>query len=129
MAGSGVAVAGDVTAGDASGSLGDMARQQPLEIVVHPDVDLQIAGYVRCDELPGRLADQTSYAQRLRRELSDVSDELVAVKAERDGLRQRVRQLEHNLGAATSADRERQIEAEVRRRLERIMRERPRLRG
>lgn len=109
--------------------MAELPETPPLVIETHPDVRLRIAGYVREDELPERLAEQTSYAVRLRRELRDTGEELAAVKAERDGLRLRVRQLEYNVATVIDNDREKSVEVEVRRRVERFMQERPRRRG
>ena len=99
----------------------------PLRIETAPGVVVRIEGYVSEAEMAERLADVTAYGQRLRRELSLATDEVVALKHERDGLRQRVRQLEANMNRTmTDPQNERAIEHEVRRRLDRMMRERPR---
>jgi len=110
-----------------------------IRIVAHPDVTVDIEGYVTEAECArrveaalaaadpsGRLASQLEYSERMRRSYIEAGDELKAVKAERDGLRQRVRQLEHNLDVEQGRDFERTIQDEVRRRLDRVMRERPR---
>lgn len=101
----------------------------PLRIEAHPDVVVRIVGYVSEAELADRLGTITAYAARLRSELASASDDIVALRAERDGLRQRLRQAETNVEAARrgDVDRERSIEHEVRRRLDRMMRERPRV--
>lgn len=75
--------------------------------------------------LEERLGTSLAYVDKLRRQLRETGDELAAVKAERDGLRQRLRSAEHNLKVATSADTRRIIDAEVRKRLDEMMRERP----
>lgn len=97
-----------------------------IRIEAHPDVVVRIEGYVSDAEVAERHGELIARAERLRRELRETGEELAAVKAERDGLRQRVRLLEHNVSSAINDDRERAIEAEVHRRVDRIMRERPR---
>jgi hypothetical protein len=78
------------------------------------------------DQLRGRLGEQTGYADRLRRELRQAQDDLIAAVHERDGLRQRLHACETNLRAATSStDTQRIIDAEVRRQLDRVMRTKP----
>jgi hypothetical protein len=72
-----------------------------------------------------RLGTQVAYVDRLRRDLRDAGDEIAALKGERDGLRQRLRSTEYNLKAATSGDARRIIDAEVRRQVDRVMREVP----
>ena len=52
-------------------------------------------------------------------------DELSAVKYERDGLRTRLRSAEHNLKVATTGDTQRIIDAEVRKALDKLMRQAP----
>lgn len=76
--------------------------------------------------LSARLGDQVGDSQKLRRQLREASDELVAVKEERDGLRRRAMIAEQNLKTATSGDVNRMIDAEVRKRLDKLMREVPR---
>lgn len=108
--------------------MSDRPEPSPLRIEAHPDVVVRIAGYVSEAELANQLGDLTAYAARLRKELASASDDVVALRAERDGLRQRLRLAEQNVEAVGRGDpdRERTIEAEVRRRLDRMMRERPR---
>jgi len=111
--------------------MADCLPPPPLRIEAHPDVVVRIVGYVSEAECAERHGTATAYAARIRRDLAATGEELAAVKAERDGLRARVRDLERNvtqLGRA-GGDSERAIESEVRRRLDRIMRERPRPRG
>lgn len=72
-----------------------------------------------------RLGEQIEYGERLRRKLDLRSDELNAVKLERDNLRRRVREVEHNLKVATGADAERIIMEEVQKRLDRVLRQAP----
>jgi regulator of replication initiation timing len=76
-------------------------------------------------DLSRRLGEQVGYVDKLRRELREASDELRAVKLERDGLRNRLQAAEHNLKVATSADAARIIDAEVHKRVDRIMRATP----
>lgn len=75
--------------------------------------------------LEERLGTSTAYVDKLRRQLRDTGDELAAVKHERDGLRQRLRATEHNLRVAVGADAQRIIDVEVRRQVDRVMREAP----
>lgn len=72
-----------------------------------------------------RLYEQTEYAEKLRRQVREVGDELAAVKHERDGLRSRLRLVEENLRKATGTDVARQVDALVREQLDRVMRARP----
>jgi hypothetical protein len=76
-------------------------------------------------DLTRRLGEQVGYVERLRRDLRQVQDELIATKSERDGLRQRAQAAEHNLKIATGADAQRIIDAEVHRQVDRIMRQAP----
>lgn len=76
-------------------------------------------------DLIERLGHQVGYVERLRRELRETSDELIAAKHERDGLRQRVGEVERNLRAALSSDAKSIIDHEVRRQLAAVMRQAP----
>ena len=75
--------------------------------------------------LEERLGEQVGYVNKLRRQVSERSDELAAVKLERDALRRRVRDVEHNLKVATGTDARRIIDAEVQRQVDRVMRQAP----
>lgn len=75
--------------------------------------------------LEERLGTSSEYVDKLRRQLRDTGDELAAVKHERDGLRQRLRATEHNLRIAVGADAQRIIDVEVRKQVDRVMREPP----
>jgi regulator of replication initiation timing len=77
------------------------------------------------DAAAERLGTQVDYAGKLRRDLRAAGDEVVALRQERDGLRERLRAAEHNLKVATSQDSQRIIDAEVRRQLDRMMRQAP----
>ena len=75
--------------------------------------------------LTERLGTQVDYVDKLRRDLRASTDQIAALKVERDGLRQRLRDTEHNLRVATSADTQRIIDAEVHRQLDKVMRQAP----
>lgn len=76
-------------------------------------------------QLERRLGEQTGYVDRLRRDLRETGEELAATKLERDGLRQRLAVAERNLAVAVSPDAQRVIDQEVRRQIDRFMREKP----
>ena len=84
-------------------------------------------GRLRLDvaALEERLGTQVAYVDKLRRQVRDAGDEIAALRVERDGLRKRLREAEHNLSVAMSADAQRIIDAEVQRQLDRIMRQAP----
>lgn len=100
---------------------------QVVEIISAGTSDSPLLPALRAEitELEDRLGHQVGYADKLRRQLRDAGDEIVALKHERDGLRQRLRSAEHNLKVATSADAQRIIDVEVRRQLDRMMRQAP----
>lgn len=75
--------------------------------------------------LSERLGTQVEYVDKLRRDLRVSTDQIAALKVERDGLRQRLRDTEHNLKVATSADAARIIDAEVHRQVDKMMRQAP----
>jgi hypothetical protein len=75
--------------------------------------------------LTRRLGEQTSYVERLRRDLREAQDEVIAAKFDRDGLRARAQAAEHNLRVATGADAQRIIDAEVHRQIDKMMRQAP----
>lgn len=102
---------------------------QVVEIIVAGHGNGHEIGKLRADyeAMSGRLSAQLDETQRLRRTIREVGDELAALKFERDGLRQRLRAAEHNLTVATqSIDVQRVVDAEVRKRLDQMMREVPR---
>lgn len=100
---------------------------QVVEVLAHGKPDsaelARLDGVVH--ELQQRLASQLDYTSTLRQQMRLASDELVAVKQERDGLRARLRAAEHNLTVATTGDTRRIIDAEVHRAIDRFMRETP----
>lgn len=75
--------------------------------------------------LTERLGSQTTYVETLRRQARDAADQIQALMHERDGLRARLRTAEHNLKAATSADAQKIIDAEVHRQVDIMMRQAP----
>lgn len=75
------------------------------------------------------LAKRLEENERLRNRMREASDELQAVKHERDGLRQRLRNTEANLTAALKGESAHAINAEVHKRLDQIMRTTPRPKG
>lgn len=77
------------------------------------------------EALEARLGTQVAYVDKLRRDLRAAGDEILALRHERDGLRSRLRAAEHNLTVAMSADAQRIIDAEVRRQLDKLMRQAP----
>lgn len=77
------------------------------------------------DAMAQRLGTQVDYVEKLRRDSRAQADVIVALRQERDGLRARLAQSEANLKAATSQDAQRIIDAEVRRQLDRMMRQAP----
>lgn len=80
------------------------------------------------DQTQNRLAQRLEENDRMRQQLRAAGDEIAALKVERDGLRQRNRLLEHNLNEA-SKNAGREVSAEVNRRIEQFMRERPNPKG
>jgi regulator of replication initiation timing len=100
---------------------------QVVEIITSGAGDSPMFAMVRAEvsQLEERLGDQMAYTTKLRRQLSELGDELTALKLERDGLRRRIREVEHNLKVATGADAQRIIDAEVRKQLDRVMRSAP----
>lgn len=77
------------------------------------------------DELQKRLGQQVEYVSNLRRQVREAGDEIITLKFERDGLRQRLRTAEHNLTVATSGDAKRIIENELHKEIDRLMRQTP----
>jgi hypothetical protein len=75
------------------------------------------------------LASRLEDNERFRRQLREVADELLAVKHERDGLRQQLRRAESNLSAALKGESVHAINAEINKRIDHIMREAPKPKG
>lgn len=100
---------------------------QVAAIISRGTDEAPVANRLRDDlvTLSDRLATQVEYVEKLRRDLRGSGDTITALKAERDGLRQRLRDAEHNLKVATSVDTQRVIDAEVHRQMERMMRQAP----
>lgn len=100
---------------------------QVVEIIAAGTSDSHLLPLLRSQivGLEDRLGQQVGYVDKLRRQLRDAGDEISALRMERDGLRQRARTAEYNLSVATGADAQRIIDAEVRRQLDRIMRQAP----
>jgi len=73
----------------------------------------------------GLLSQRLDENDRLRRQVREAGDELHAVKLERDGLRQRLRQTEANLSSALKGESAAAVTTEVMKRVDRIMRESP----
>jgi hypothetical protein len=80
-------------------------------------------------DIQHRLADTLALAERYRRQLADVGDELRIVKADRDGLRHRLHQAESNIQAMLDARNKVGMGDRQRRALERFMQARPSVRG
>lgn len=72
-----------------------------------------------------RLAAVLEDNEKWRRRFRESGDELEAVKSERDGLRRRLQQTEANLQAALKGDAAQAVNAEIEKRIGRIMSERP----
>lgn len=100
---------------------------QVVEIITAGRGDAHELSRMRLDvvDLSERLGGQVSESDKLRRQLRETGDELLALRQERDGLRQRLRIAEHNLTVATSGDVQRVIDTEVRKRLDTMMRQAP----
>lgn len=77
----------------------------------------------------GILSQRLEENDRLRRQVRETGEELLAVKSERDGLRQRLRQTEANLNAALKGESAGIVTTEVMKRVDRIMRETPKGKG
>lgn len=73
----------------------------------------------------GRLAQRLEENERHRKTIRELGEELQAVRYERDGLRQRLRNTESNLTAALKGDSARAVTAEVQRQIDSIMRQPP----
>lgn len=76
-------------------------------------------------EVSQRLADRLGDNDRLRRTIREMTDEIMALRDERDGLRRRLRQAESNLAKATSQDTQRFINERVQQELAKVMGARP----
>jgi hypothetical protein len=76
-------------------------------------------------DLKERLANSLMYTDKLRKELRQTGDELAAVKAERDSLRKFLQIAETNLEKALGGDGRRFIDAEVQKRISRLMQAKP----
>ena len=73
-------------------------------------------------EIADKLARRLQENDSMRRQLRTLGEELNAVKYERDGLRSRLRQTEHNLKVALKSDVMQQVNERVHRELEKVMR-------
>lgn len=76
-----------------------------------------------------RLGQRTEEIERMRKQVRAMGDEVSALKMERDGLRQRLRQTEQNLTAALKGESAGAVTTEIMKRVDRIMRETPRPKG
>lgn len=77
------------------------------------------------DNVAEKLAKRLEENERMRRSIRELGDEVVAVRAERDGLRTRLRLAEANLERATNADAQRFINEQVQKELAKVMRAAP----
>lgn len=114
---------------EVAGAVATSLMAQVVEIISHNGSNVLAVKNAQLREeniaLGRRLGEQVAYVDRLRRDLRQAQDELVAAKLERDGLRQRAQAAEHNLKVATSADAQKLIDAEVRKEVDKLMRQRP----
>jgi hypothetical protein len=99
---------------------------QVVEIIATRDAAAPALGRLALDveALEARLGTQVAYVDGLRKDLRLAGDEIAALRVERDGLRRRLRETEHNLRVATSASARRIVEAEAEA-VARVMRETP----
>jgi hypothetical protein len=91
---------------DIAATVANALLTRVVEIVSTPDADKQAVlerdqARTERDDARNRLAALLDDNTRLRRERANLGDELVAVKHERDGLRQRLRQAEANIERMT----------------------------
>ncbi len=77
------------------------------------------------ETVTNRLGQRLEENDRMRKQLRQTGEELAAVKLERDGLRQRLRQTEANLNSALKGESAHAVTTEVMKRVDRIMRETP----
>jgi regulator of replication initiation timing len=99
-----------ISAGSASGMTDAKLRQLQTEY----------------ETVTNRLGQRLEENDRMRKQLRQTGEELAAVKLERDGLRQRLRQTEANLNSALKGESAHAVTTEVMKRVDRIMRETPR---
>lgn len=81
------------------------------------------------ETVTNRLGQRTEEIDRMRKQVRALGDEVSALKMERDGLRQRLRQTESNLTAALKGESAGAVTTEIMKRVDRIMRESPRPKG
>jgi hypothetical protein len=72
-----------------------------------------------------RLGEQTGYVDKLRRQLREAQDSVIAANHERDGLRQRALNAEANLAKVMSPEAGKLLEAELHKEVDKLMRQRP----
>jgi hypothetical protein len=72
-----------------------------------------------------RLGEQTGYVERLRRDLRQAQDQVIAANHERDGLRARALAAEANLAKVMSPEAGKLLEAELHKEVDKLMRQRP----
>ncbi len=73
----------------------------------------------------GLLAARLDENGRMRRTIGELGDEVIALKAERDGLRKRLKAAEYNLDRATGTDTQRIVNELVQKELSKIMSAKP----
>lgn len=115
--------------GELAGAVATALLAQCIEVLTTNGADMLVAKNARLTEeltqARQRLGEQTGYVDRLRRELRQAQDEVIAAKLERDGMRQRAQAAEHNLRVATSPEAGKLLEAELHKQVDKLMRQRP----
>lgn len=86
-------------------------------------LESDLAGVMQ--KLSARLEDN----ERLRRQVRELGEEIQALRFERDGLRNRLRNTESNLSMALRGDAAAAVNGEIQKRVDRIMREAPKAKG
>lgn len=115
--------------GQLAGAVAMSLLAQVIEVLTTNGADMLVAKNAKLtDELTQarqRLGEQTGYVDRLRRDLRQAQDQVIAANHERDGLRARALAAEANLAIATSPQAAKLLDSELHKEVDRLMRQRP----
>lgn len=115
--------------GQLAGSVAMALLAQVIEVLTTNGADMLVAKNVKLTEeltqARQRLGEQTGYVDRLRRDLRQAQDSVIAATHERDGLRARAQAAEANLAIALSPDASKLLEGELHKQVDKLMRQRP----
>lgn len=81
------------------------------------------------EAMQATLGERLEDLARLRKQLREAGDQIVALRHERDGLRTRLRQTEHNLNEALKGETAQAVNSEIQKRVDQIMRMPPASKG